>query len=79
MVTGIATNPTNITSVVNGSNLELTWPVDHTGWTLQAQTNSLSSGLGTNWVNVSVSTSVNSVTNPIAPASGSVFYRLVLP
>ena len=72
-------NPTNITSVVNGSNLELSWPADHTGWTLQAQTNALSVGLGTNWVAVPGSTLVNGVTNAINPANGSVFYRMVYP
>ena len=35
----------------NGS-LILSWPWDHTGWRLQAQTNSLAIGLGTNWFNV---------------------------
>ena len=73
---GVNTNPTNITSVVNGSNLELSWPADHIGWTLQVQTNTLNVGLGTNWVSVPGSTSVHSVTNTINAANGSVFYRL---
>lgn len=73
---GVNTDPTNIVSKVNGSNLELTWPADHTGWTLQVQTNTLNVGLGTNWVSVPGSTSVHSVTNTINAANGSVFYRL---
>jgi hypothetical protein len=76
---GTATNPTNITTVVRSGNLELTWPADHTGWTLQTQTNALSVGLGTNWVAVPGSSTVNSITNAINPANGSVFYRLVYP
>ena len=72
----IATNPTNIVATVSGTNLILSWPGDHTGWTLQAQTNPPSIGLGTNWVDVSGSASVNAVTNIINPANGSVFYRL---
>jgi len=75
----VATNPTNITTVVNGNTLELAWPADHTGWTLQVQTNTLSAGLGTNWVDVPGSASVRSVTNTINPAHGSVFYRLHYP
>ena len=75
----VNTNPTNITSVVHGGNLELSWPADYTGWRLQVQTNSASVGLGTNWVTVPGSTSVNSVTNPISPVNGAVFYRLVYP
>ncbi len=75
----VNTNPTNIVSKVNGSNLELSWPADHTGWILQVQTNTLTTGLGANWVAVPGSTSVNSVTNAINPANGSVFYRLILP
>ncbi len=75
----VATNPTNITTKVNGGNLELSWPADHLGWRLQAQTNSLSGGLGSNWVDVSNSASVTSVTNTINPANGAVFYRIVYP
>jgi len=79
VATSVNTNPTNITSTVAGNTLTLNWPADHTGWTLQVQTNSLSTGLGTNWVRVSSSTTTNQVSIPIAPANGSVFYRLVYP
>ena len=75
-------NPTNITATVSGNLLQLSWPADHIGWTLQAQTNSLGAGLNPNaaaWFNVPGSTSVNSVNIMIDPAKGTVFYRLVLP
>ena len=72
-------NPTNVTVSVSGNQLTLTWPADHTGWQLQVQTNSLATGLGTNWVNVAGSTAVNSEVFTMNPATGSVFYRLVLP
>jgi len=75
----VNTNPTNITSVVNGNQLILSWPTDHIGWRLQAQTNSLSTGLGTNWVDVPNTGAVNSYTNVINAANGSVFYRMVYP
>jgi hypothetical protein len=72
----ISTTPTNIVAIVNGYSLVLKWPADHISWTLQAQTNPPSAGLGTNWVDVQGSTSVNTVTNIINPANGAVFYRL---
>jgi hypothetical protein len=65
-------------SVANGA-LRLSWPPDHTGWSLQAQTNVPGAGLGTNWVNVSVASATNSVTIPIVSTNGSVFYRLSYP
>jgi len=73
---GISLNPTNIGVTLSGGNLYLTWPTDHTGYTLQAQTNSLTVGISTNWVDVPTSTSTNQVVFPINPANGSVFYRL---
>jgi autotransporter-associated beta strand protein len=75
----IATNPTNITVVVSPGQMTLSWPFDHTGWTLQVQTNSLNVGLGTNWFSVAGSTTTNQVVVPLNPASPAVFYRMVLP
>ena len=71
-------NPTNITFSAAGGNLSLTWPADHTGWTLQVQTNGLGVGLGTNWLNVPGSTVTNAASIPIGTAPGTVFYRLKL-
>ncbi len=72
----VNTAPTNlVTSVTNGS-LTLSWPVDHTGWTLQSQTNSLSKGLGTNWTDVVGSAATNRVIIPIVSTNGSVFFRM---
>jgi autotransporter-associated beta strand protein len=79
VVATVSTTPFPIGSVVNGGNLELTWPADHTGWRLQVQTNSLSTGLNTNWSDVAGATLVNSMTNTINAANGSVFYRMVYP
>ena len=39
----------------------------------------MNTGLGTNWISLPGSASVNSVTNPINTANGSVFYRLAYP
>jgi autotransporter-associated beta strand protein len=75
----IATNPTNITFTVSGNTLTLSWPTDHTGWSLQAQTNAPGRGIGTNWSIVPGSSTVNQYQTPINPANGSVFYRLISP
>lgn len=75
----VATNPTNLTSVLNGNELTLSWPADHTGWRLQAQTNSVAEGLGSNWADVPDSTTTNLMTFPLDPSVGSVFYRLIYP
>ena len=71
----IATNPTNITVSVSGNTLTLSWPADHLGWILQSQTNSLSTGLGTNWVDVAGSAAVTSTNIIMNPALPTVFYR----
>ncbi len=76
--TSVNPNPRNIVFGASGTNLTLSWPADHTGWTLQAQTNPAGQGLGTNWVNVSGSTGTNQIIGPIVPTNGSVFFRLKL-
>ncbi|HEY4414128.1 MAG TPA: hypothetical protein VGO57_00435 [Verrucomicrobiae bacterium] len=73
----INTNPPVITSSVAGGNLTLSWPLDHTGWTLQSQTDSLNTGLNANWITVVGSTATNRVIVPVNPANGAVFYRLM--
>jgi fibronectin type 3 domain-containing protein len=71
--------PINVGAIIFGKNLALSWPADHLGWHLQVQTNSLGSGLGTNWVTWPGSESVTSTNITIDPANGAVFYRLISP
>ena len=71
-----ASNPTNLTFSVSSGTLNLSWPTDHLGWILQSQTNSLSTGLGSNWVDVPGSASTTSASYPINPANPTVFFRL---
>ncbi len=66
-------------SGVSAGQITLSWPSDHTGWSLQTQTNSLAQGLGTNWVTVSGSASTNQMILPVNPTNGSAFFRLVYP
>jgi fibronectin-binding autotransporter adhesin len=74
----VATTSTNITFSVSGNTLSLSWPANYTGWYLQMQTNSLSTGLSTNWVDVPGSSAINSTNITIDPAIPAVFYRLSL-
>src|SRR6185312_4504593 len=76
VVSTVSLASTNITFAVSGDTLALSWPADHTGWRLQAQTNS---GLGTNWVDVAGSTSTNSMVLPMDGSAGNVFFRLIYP
>jgi hypothetical protein len=82
VIATVNTQPTNITVSVSGGNINLSWPSDHTGWTLQAQTNSLTRGLSTNdadWFDVPGSASMNSTNIHInVNTNGAVFYRLKL-
>lgn len=76
VIATVNTTPTNITYTASGNQLTLSWPADHTGWTLQSQTNNLSTGLSSTWYDVSGSTTTNQVTVVIDPAQPTVFYRL---
>ena len=68
-----------LASVVSSGQLQLAWPADHTGWRLQMQTNSLASGLGTNWITVAGSTNSNQSTIPLNTTDASAFFRLIYP
>jgi autotransporter-associated beta strand protein len=75
----IVTYPTNLSYSVSGSTLTVSWPATHQGWVLQAQTNNLVVGLGTNWITIPGTASVTSTNLPINPANPTVFYRLSTP
>lgn len=75
----VNTNATSLTSSWSGQVLTLSWPADHTGWRLQAQTNSTGSGLGTNWVDLTGASTTNQIAIPVNARNGAVFFRLVYP
>ena len=82
VVSGVASNPTNISYTLTGNTLSLTWPADHLGWILQSQTNSLSTGLVTNsnaWTDVAGSASSTSATITVDSTKPTVFFRLRQP
>jgi hypothetical protein len=67
---------TNVVLTAANNTLTLSWPLDHTGWILQAQTNDVTVGLSTNWADVAGSSATNQVVVPVDPNNGTVFYRL---
>jgi len=73
----VNTTPTNIVSSISGNQLTLSWPSDHTGWTLQ--TNSTDITVGADWYPLPGSSATNQVILTIDPAIQNVFYRLVYP
>lgn len=76
----VSTASPNLTTQLSGGNqLTLTWPTDHTGWRLQVQTNSLDTGLGTNWWDFIGAVITNQMTFSISPVEGGIFYRLTYP
>ena len=78
----VNTAPTNLTWSASAGSLTLSWPLDHLGWRLLAQTNNLQSGVSRNpldWAMVPGSDQTNLVSVPLSPGKPSEFYRLVYP
>jgi autotransporter-associated beta strand protein len=71
------TGPANLTNSFSSGILSLSWPAGE-GWRLQGQTNSLSTGLSTNWVYLTDG-SVSSTNITVDPTKPAVFYRLTYP
>jgi cellulose 1,4-beta-cellobiosidase len=65
--------------VTSAGQIQLNWPMDHLGWRLETQTNSLYVGIGANWVTVPNSNLTNQFSLPINITNGSVFFRLTYP
>ena len=74
----VNTNPANIAFGVTNGTLTMSWPADHIGWKLQVETNALSTGLSSNWVDVTGSDQTNAVNFPVDTVNGTVFYRMFL-
>ncbi|HEY3864008.1 MAG TPA: autotransporter-associated beta strand repeat-containing protein [Verrucomicrobiae bacterium] len=71
-------SPTNITISAHSGAAALSWPVNYTGWILQAQTNPPSMGISGQWADVPGSYLVDTMSFTIDP-SNSVFFRLRFP
>jgi autotransporter-associated beta strand protein len=77
VLTIYSTIPASLAFGVTTNTLNISWPADHVGWTLQCQTNDLNTGLGTNWVSVPDSADGTQFTVPLDAGNSSVFYRLI--
>jgi hypothetical protein len=75
----LASGATNLTLTASSGGLQISWPSDHTGWILQAQTNALTGGLGTQWTAVANANATNLLNVGADRTPGSVFFRLVHP
>jgi hypothetical protein len=70
--------PPRLSFSLSGAQLTLSWPPEYTGFRLEGQTNSVNTGLSTNWGPVPGVVG-NEATIAINPANGAVFFRLVNP
>ena len=67
------------TNAVVDTNWVFSWAQQYVGWRLEAQTNSLTVGLSTNWGTVPGSFVTNWISQPIVSTNPAVFYRLAYP
>lgn len=65
-----------LTVSLNQNTLQLDWPADHIGWTLQTQTNP---GINSQWFPILGSSATNHFDLTLDRANTSVFFRLVAP
>ena len=72
-----AATSTNLTAKLNGGQLTLNWPADHTGWRLQTQM-TLTGGEGS-WSDVTDSRQTNAWSLPLNQSSPGAFFRLAWP
>ncbi|MEI6193597.1 MAG: right-handed parallel beta-helix repeat-containing protein [Verrucomicrobiota bacterium] len=75
----LPTTPTTLTWTNSPTSLQLQWPANYTGWVLQCQTNSLTQGLGANWVDVAGSQLTNQWSVQIQSTNPAMFFRLRAP
>lgn len=68
-----------LTNSFNGSTLTFNWSIDYLGYVLQTQTNSLNTGIATNWVDIPGTGSGTSATINVDAANPTVFFRLRKP
>ncbi len=58
--------------------VQLIWPLDHTGWRLEMRTNAFG-GAGAAWLTVSNSAATNQMMIPTEPTGGGALLRLIYP
>jgi hypothetical protein len=75
----VSTTSPQLSFTAGANQMQFSWPLDHLGWHLEAQTNSSNVGLGTNWVMVPGSEATNLIILPLNQTAGNGFFRLVYP
>ena len=75
LTNSVSLTPTNLVFQVTGDQLQLSWPGDHLGWTLQ--TNSVGLTATNAWFPYPGSASLTNVTLPMDSATTNVFFRLI--
>jgi polygalacturonase len=75
LTNSVALNSTNLVFQVIGNQLELSWPGNHLGWTLQ--TNAVALAATNAWFAYPGSASVTNVNIPINATTTNVFFRLI--
>ena len=76
------TNATTLNGKLTGKNLILSWPADHTGWTLLSQTNNLNKGVSANtndWIRLPSSATTNQLVIPMSSTQTGGYFRLIYP
>jgi hypothetical protein len=73
----VATTPTNLTYSLSGTNLTLSWPPSHFGWSVQSNAVSVTSPA--NWFTIPGSAGTTQIVITVDPAKPNVFYRMSLP
>ena len=73
----VNTNPTNLTVKLSGNTLNLSWPADHLGWTLQ--TNSVGLAATNQWFAYPGSAAMTNVNIRINSTKTNVFFRMIYP
>jgi hypothetical protein len=71
--------PPHLSCQIAGGQIQLAWPADHAGWSLQTQTDATGAGLGNNWVTVPGTALTDNFSTAASLTAGSVFFRLVYP
>jgi hypothetical protein len=72
-------SPPQLVFEISSGLIQILWPADHLGWTLQMQTSDLSTGLGTNWISIPDSATNTQFISPLTPENPSEFYRQIHP
>jgi hypothetical protein len=75
----LAYQPPSLRAIPNSDHIDVSWPSTFVGWQLQAQASTLSTGIGTNWMDIAQSLQTNSLSFSRDPSTDSAFFRLAAP